>query len=180
MRQFAINVATLLVLCVALAGCLVDGTLDKDGGGTLTVKLRLMSVDQLADVKQQLQSPQVELLKAILDDDKWATFDLKFADATKLPTARFFRRATVTQSDDEGGTRTLKIRYVNAGGAVLTQEMANYFGNQVTYVIRLPGQVVQSNATQTEGKTVKWTYAAKELGAKPEYTLSVTYKRPAT
>ena len=179
MRHFAINLATGLVVCFTLAGCLVDGTLDKDGGGTLTVKLRLMSVDQLADAKKQVQSPQVELVSSTLDEQKWATFNLKFADVTKLSTTQFFNRATFTLTDDEGGTRTLRIRYVNSNNAILTQEMADYFGNQVNYVIHLPGEVVKSNATKTAGRTVTWTYASTELGAKPEYTLSVTYKRPA-
>lgn len=179
MRRFAINIATLLFACFMFAGCLMDGTLDKDGGGTLTIKLRLMSVDQLADTKKQMQSPQVELVSATLDDDKWATFNLKFADVTKLSTTQFLNRATFTLADDEGGTKTLNIKYVNISRAPLTKEMADYFGNQVNFIIHLPGEVVKTNATQKDGNTAKWTYPAIELGQKPEYTLSVTYKRPA-
>lgn len=179
MRRVAVNIATLLVVCFTLAGCLIDGTLEKDGGGTLTVKLRLMSVDQLPDAKKQMQSPQVELLSATLDDEKWATFNLKFADVTKLSTTQFFNRATFTLTDDEGGTKTLGIKCVNTNRAPLIKEMADYFGNQVTYIIHLPGEVVKSNAMQTDGKTVKWNYTSTELGEKPAYTLSVTFKRPA-
>jgi hypothetical protein len=138
-----------------------------------------MSVDQMSDAKKQLQSPQVELVSATLDDDKWATFNVKFADVTKLSTTQFFNRATFTLADDEGGTKTLNVKFVNSNRAPLTKEMADYFGNQVTYIIHLPGAVVKTNASQKDGNTVKWNFTSVELGEKAEYTLSATYKRPA-
>jgi LppM domain len=179
MRRVAIYVVTALFVCFTLAGCLIDGTLDKDGGGTLTVKLRLMSIDQLPDAKKQMQSPQVELVSTTLDDDKWATFTLKFADVTKLSTTQFFDRTTFTLADDEGGTQTLNVKFVNTSRAPLTKEMADYFGNQVTFIIHLPGKVVKTNATQKDGNTATWSYLSSEVGEKAELTLSATYKRPA-
>lgn len=179
MRRSVTTTAALLFVCFTLAGCLMDGTLDKNGGGTVTIKLRLMSVDQLADAKKQMQSPQVELVSSTLDDDKWATFNLKFGDVTKLSTTQFFSRATFTLVPDEGGTTTLNIKYVNNNRAPLTKEMADYFGNQVSFTIHLPGEVVKTNATEKDRSSAKWIYTGTELGQKAELTLTVTYKRPA-
>ena len=179
MRRCVAQIIAGLLVCITFAGCLIDGTLDKDGGGTMVVKVRLMSVDQFADAKKQMQSPQVNLINANLDDDKWATFNLKFADVTKLSTIQFFKRATFTLSDDEGGTKTLSVKYVNPAPAPLDQGDGGLLRQQVTFTMHLPGDVVKSNATKTDGKTVKWNYPPNEFGTKPEVILSATFKRPA-
>jgi hypothetical protein len=171
--------AVLVLVLSAFAGCLLEGTLDRDGGGTLTVKYRLTKADQFANAKKRMQGPNVTLTNATLDAEKWATFDLKLADVTKLPTAPFFEHAKVSLSDDDGGTKTLSIKFVNPSHTELPKEMVDYFGNTVTVKIHLPGEVVKSNATKTEGQTVIWNYGLNEFGSKPEVDLTATFKRPS-
>jgi hypothetical protein len=181
MRRCAAHIAFVLLAALTLAGCLIDGTLDKDGGGTLSVKVRLMNLDQMADAKKQMQSASVSLVNATIDDDKWATFSLKFADVTKLSTTQFFDRAKVTLADGEGGTKILTVTYANPPSSPpLTKEMADYFGNNMSIIMHLPGEVVKSNATKTEGNTVTWTYVAQEFSKQPQVVMNATFKKPAS
>lgn len=176
-RRLGESAALLLVLS-AFAGCLLDGALDKDGGGTLSVRYRLTKAEQFANAKKRMQSANVTLTKAILDADKWATFDLKFTDVTKLPTVPLFEHTKVSLGDDEGGTKTLLIKYVNPSHTELPKELVDYFGGTVTIKIQVPAEVVKSNATKTEGRTAIWTYTMNEFGDQPEVNLTVTFKRP--
>src|SRR5262245_34806224 len=146
MRRCLSHIAVSLLVCCTLSGCLIGGTLDKDGGGTVSVRMRLMSVNQFADVKKQMQSSDVTLTNATLDDDKWATFNLKFADVTKLSTIKLFNRTKFALTNDDGGTKTLTVTHANTSPALLTKDMSDYFGDKLTLVMHLPGDVVKSNA----------------------------------
>src|SRR5262245_35083180 len=81
--------AAALLACV-MAGCLMDGALEPNGSGTLTIKLRMTNPAQLGPSKKQMQSNFVKLLSAEGDADKWATYRLQFDDVTKLSTIKFF------------------------------------------------------------------------------------------
>jgi hypothetical protein len=178
-RRHSKSVALVLVLS-ALAGCLLQGTLDKDGSATLMLKYRLTKEEQFADAKKRMQGPNSTLVNATFDAEKWATFELKLADVTKLNTVPFFERTKVSLSDDEAEkTKTLSIKYVNPNHSALSNEMVEYFGNTVTIKITLPGEIVKSNATKTEGQTAIWTWGLNEFGTKPEVDFSVSFKRPS-
>jgi hypothetical protein len=179
MRRYFARSAVLVLAFSTLAGCLLEGTLDKDGGGTLSVKYRLTNADQFANAKKRMQSPNATVTNATLDAEKWATFELKLTDVTKLPTVPFFDHTKVNLTNDEGGTKTLSIKYVNPSHTELPKEMVEYFGSTVTIKIHLPGDVVKSNATKTEGKTAVWTYTMNEFGDKPEVDLTATFKPPS-
>jgi hypothetical protein len=172
--------AVLVLVLSALAGCLLEGTLDKDGGGTLMVKYRMTKPEQFANAKKRMQSPNSTLVNATLDAEKWATFELKLADVTKLNTVPFFEKTNVSLTDDEAEkTKTLNIKFVNPNHSELPKEMVEYFGNTVTIKITLPGEIVKSNATKTEGQTAIWTWALNEFGDKPQVDFSATFKRPS-
>jgi hypothetical protein len=177
-RHLTASAACLLAMSM-LCGCLMEGTIDKNGGGTLKVRQRLASKEQFEQAKKRLQSADVTMTDSSVGDDKWATFEVKFADVSKLSTTNFFERTKFTLSDDEGGTKTLTIKYANPSHTKLPDEMVAYFGNSVTIVLHLPGEVVKSNAMKTDGKTVEWTYPFAGFGDMAELTLNVTYKRPS-
>lgn len=174
-RRFTKTAAALLAMA-ALSGCLLESTIDQNGGGTMKVKYRLAAAEQFDGAKRRIESPQVTLVSASIDADKWATFEIKFADVTKLSTTQFFEKAKFSLADDEGGTKTLTVKYVNPSHAKLPDPLITYFGNEVTITVTLPGEVVKSNATKTTGKTVQWTNTLEAFGDLAELTLSVTYK----
>lgn len=177
-RHLTASAACLLAMSM-LCGCLMEGTIDKSGGGTLKVRQRLASKEQFEQAKKRLQSADVTMTGSSVGDDKWATFDVKFADVSKLSTTNFFEHTKFTLSDDEGGAKTLTIKYVNPSHTKLPDEMVAYFGSTVTIVLHLPGAVVKSNAMKTDGNTVEWSYPLAGFGDMAELTLNVTYKRPS-
>ena len=179
MLRRLIKSAVLALVLSTFAGCLLEGTLEPDGSGTLMVKYRLTNADQFAAAKKRMQGPNSTLTKSGLDADKWATFDLKLTDVTKLPTIQFFDHTKATLTDDAAaGTKTLNIKFFNPSHTELPKEMIDYFGNTVTIKMHLPGDVVKSNATTTEGKTAVWTYTMNEFGDKAEVDLTATFKAP--
>src|SRR5262249_20993152 len=78
--------ALVLPLMIVISGCLVESTVDSKGGAVLKVQYRLTNENQLDAVKKQMQSPEVTLVDASVDKDKFATFNIKVADVTKLST----------------------------------------------------------------------------------------------
>jgi hypothetical protein len=160
-----------------LAGCLVDATLDAKGGGTLTLKYRLTTEAQLQSAKKRLMSPDVVLVSAEVDAAKWATFELKFDDITKLSTTEFFNKTTFSLTRDTDGT-TLTVKIANANPSVLPADMVEYFGNDVVITMHFPGTVVDSNATATDGTTATWKYRLKEFTNMRQIDLHARYQGP--
>ena len=167
----------LLLAMSVLAGCLFDTVIDEKGGGTMTVKYRLTSEAQFRAAKRRFQSPHVILVDADVDKEKWATFHIKFEDVTKLPSTEFFTKTTVTLIDDGAGDTTLTVKYSNADTVQLLDELIEYFGNTVTMSARLPGDIVKTNAAESSGNTAKWAFPLRDFSEKPEFVMSVTYKK---
>lgn len=179
MSKRLVKAFILLFATTLLGGCLYDATLDANGGGTMTVKYRLTSKAQFRSSKRRMESPQVRLTDSSIDDEKWATFVLAFDDVTKLPTAEFFSRATVSLIDDADGTTTLTVKFANEDPVKLLDELIEYFGNEVTVTVHLPGEIVKSNGSEQSGTTEKWSYTLREFTESPEISMSVTYKKSA-
>src|SRR5262249_53926015 len=78
MRRHLTASAACLLGMLTLCGCLMEGTIDKSGGGTLKVRQRLASKDQFEQAKKRLQSADVTVTDASISDDVWATFQVKF------------------------------------------------------------------------------------------------------
>ena len=171
-------IALLLALSL-LAGCLMDATIDDKGGGTMTIKYRLSSEAQFAGAKRRVQSAAVTLTNATVDAEKWATFNIKFDDVTKLSTIEYFDHTTFTLTPEADGSKTLTAKFTKANPSKLPEEMVAYFGRQAVITIHLPGEVVKSNATKTEGKVVSWTYPLADFTSAPEINVTVTYKATA-
>jgi hypothetical protein len=168
-----------LALSVALGGCLLDATIDAKGGGEMTVAYKVPKTGKLDDVKKQMEGPNSKVTSADLNDQGIATIKLKFDDVTKLSTAKFFKNATTTVTEDKAkGTKTIATRIVNKTPAKLPDKVLEFYGNQWELTVTLPGEVVESNATTKDGNKVTWKKTLQEYSSTPEITLTVTYKVP--
>jgi len=172
-----VRCAVLVAALCTLAGCLMDGTLDAHGGGTMTIKYRLTTAAQLDSAKRRLKSPAVELVSAQVDADKWATFQIKFDDVTKLTTTDFFSHVTFRLSA-ENDVHTLSAQYLNPSATGLPDEMVAYLGPEASIAIHFPGPVVDSNATTVDGNTATWKYKMKAFTSMQQIDVHASYKSP--
>ena len=178
MPRHAIRPVIILLAILGLSGCFIRGTIDAKGAGTMTVKYRLTTEAQLEPNKKRFDSQYVKVTSATVDKDKWATYELKFDDITKLPTTAFFHTTTFNLADGPDGTKVLTIKHVNKTPNKLPDEMVAYFGKEAQLSMTVPGPIVQSNATSTADKTATWTYPMNDFTNAPELNLSVTFKVP--
>jgi hypothetical protein len=174
MRCVARSVALSLVLCV-LASCRFETTIDSKGAGTMRVVTRVTAETQLEPTKKRMTSPSVQVTSATIDKDKWATFDLKFDDITKLPTASFFAGTTIKLSDGPEGTRVLEMKHTNANPSKLAPELITYFGNEVKIALTVPGSIVKSNATSVQGSTATWDYTLDSFDTMKSIESTITF-----
>jgi hypothetical protein len=179
MRRRILPAALFVYLMSTLAGCLLTGTLNDKGGGTLLVKIRLTSEAQLQQRKLRMQSAAVKVTNASIDKDNWATYELAFDDVTKLSTTEHFQHTKITLTDGPDGTKQLTIKSTNPTPHKLNDEAVAYFGNQMTIAITLPGDIVKSNATSTDKRTATWSYQLRDFVAAKESTLEVAFKAGA-
>lgn len=178
MLKRLLPLAFALPFALTVCGCLMDATIDEKGGGEMTVSYKLPKTGKLDDVKKQMESPNVKVTSAELNDQtSVATFKLAFDDVTKLSTAKFFKNATITTSEDKAkGTKTIVAKIVNKTPAKLPDKVLEFYGNKWEVTATLPGEVVDTNATAKDGKKVTWTRTLQEFSTAPEITLTVTYK----
>lgn len=172
----ASRLALLLVLGWT-SGCVVDGTLDAAGGGTLTMRYRLVSVANLEQMKSSLASPDVTVTQASMTPEKQATFAVRIRDARALSTAPAFATTQVALADDADGLRTLTVTMPRQPGT-LPAPYIRYLGGELRVTLTMPGDIVRSNATAVNGRAATWVRPIGELQQQPTTTLSVTF-RPA-
>jgi hypothetical protein len=166
-----------LLLLGGASGCVVDGTLDAAGGGTLTMRYRLVSIADLERTKERLVSPDVTVTQAAMAPDKQATFGVAFRDARALATAPAFAATQVTLGDEAGGVRTLTVTLPKQPGTLPPPYVA-YLGGKLRVTLTMPGDIVRSNATSVNGRTATWVRTLDELQQQPATTFSVSF-RPA-
>jgi hypothetical protein len=165
-----------LLALAPLAGCVVNGALDPNGGARLSLTLRLVSVAHFEQMKARLQSESVVLKGAWITPKKWATFQLECDDVQKLSTAPALAYASIALRDADGGTRTLAITLSNPVRA--PDALQNYLGREAKLSIDLPGEVVSSNATSSGGRTVSWRWSTDELLPRERTDMHATFKVP--
>lgn len=161
---------------IVVSGCFMDTVLDDKGAGTMKIKIRLTTEAQLEPNRKRFESEHVKVTKATVEKDKWATYELKFDDVTKLNTVQHFTNMTVTLADGEGGTKALAIKNVNKNPNKMPEEMVAYFGKEVRLTITVPGEIVATNASSKAEKTATWTYALNDFTNAPELNLTISYK----
>jgi hypothetical protein len=163
-------------MAIALAGCVVEGTLEPNGSARLRLTYRLVSVAHFERARASLQSADVTVTDASMTPEKRATFDLAVADVRKLSTAAAFARTAVTLADSPGGgERTLTITVEGNPTARLPPPYVTYLGGEFRLALTLPGDVVRSDATRVEGRTVTWVHPIVADGW-PARSFTVTYR----
>lgn len=165
-----------LLWLVVLPGCLVSGEIDAMGAGTVTIRSRLTSPNQLDATAKKMKSSSVRLVSAKADADKWATYELAFDDVSQLSTTEVFENTTFTLGGGDGSVKKLSVRFTNKNPARMSDELLEYFGREATFRIGLPGEVVDSNGTSVEGQTVVWTYPLKTLTDGSPLELYATFR----
>jgi len=181
MPKRLVPAAPLLAALLLLSGCLFETTVDAKGGGTTHIRYRVQPNAKLEALKVQMQSPDVTIEKADLDQQGWATFDLKFADVTKLSTIGFFKQTTFKHEDGpDKGTKTLSAVVHNVKPGKIADSLVEYYGREVTIEVTLPGEVVKTNATSHKGEKATWTIPLNDFLSAKEVPLSATYKVAGT
>lgn len=168
-------IVLLAVLC-ALPGCLMECTVDENGGALFKMRYRLTTEAQFDQHKKRFESADVKLVSATIDKDKWATYEVKTGDVTKLSTIAQLQSTTFTLTEGEPGVRVLTVKYINKNPNRLPEEMVAYFGNEVRLSLTVPGEIVASDGASTEGRTATWKYALSDFTNLSEATFRVAYK----
>lgn len=172
------TIALLMPLAVLASGCLMESTLDAKGAGTIKATYKLSKDQNLDQAKKQFTSSTMTVTKADLAKDNTVTIEAKYTDITKLNTAPIFKNvALAVTSDDKAGTKTITAKQVNRSPAKIPPAILDYFGNDFTFSVTLPGEVVKSNGSSS-GNTVKWAMTLTKVLGEKEVPFEVTYKAP--
>ena len=163
----------------AFAGCRIHSTVASDGSAKVEVKYRVGKNVTLEVEKKRFESDSVTVMSASVDEDSYASLELKVDDFTKLSTAKFFGDATITSTNGENGTKVLTAKIVRKKPQKLSAQALEYVGKEIEVAVTVPGEIVSSNATKTEDNTVSWSYDMNEFLGAEETSMTVTYKLPA-
>ena len=176
MRTRLMPVLIAAVLSLALAGCLVQTTIDAKGGGTLKAEMRGAKNTTLDAAKRGFQGPGVTITKATMDADKHAVIEIAYKDFRTLGQLGQFNNVKFTMTDDDKAkTRTATAVVKATKPMTVSDEQLAYFGKDVTISVTAPGEVTSTNGTQ-KGKTVTWTTPLNTILGGTETTYTVTYK----
>lgn len=179
MLRRVVPFATLLVAMLLTSGCLIETTLNANGAGTMKVSYRVGKDGTLETERKKMESEHVSVTNATIDEEKRVSFELKFEDTTKLSSAKFFDNVTFTLADDAEGARVLTARLVNKKPITLPEEQLDYFGETAKISVTLPGEIVKSNASATQGTTATWLVPMNDMLGEAEVPFTVTFKKPA-
>lgn len=172
--------AALLPLAMLAASCRFEGTVDATGGAAVKLHYRVAPNTTIEKATKDLESKDVQLVSKSLDKDGWLDATVKTADVAKLSTATYFRPWKIALVDGKDkGTKSLKATYQNkAPNVKIPQSGIDYYGDEITIVLNLPGEIVKSNAKDSKGTAATWTYKTVDFFKSKETTLEVTYKLP--
>lgn len=170
----------LIVFALLLSGCLIESTLNAQGGGTLHIVTRLSDDATLSWARAQVEGPDVKVTGISFDDEHLATYDLQFDDITKISSSKTFAGTTVTVKDGPDGTRTVSAVILHEVMADLPREAIKLYGPDFMLTATLPGPIVQSNATEVKDQTAIWKIPLAEYLAKPRWPFTVTFSRPGS
>lgn len=170
--------AAAVPLVAILGGCQFDGTIDAKGGAEVKLHYRVDPNAKLDKVSSDLESKDVKLISKSMDKDHYVDATIQTANVTKLPTTAFFKAAAITLVDGpDKGTKTLTVRYLNkTPTGKIPPNALEYYGEQIKVGLKLPGDVVKTNATESKGSSATWTIETTKFFAAKENIFEVTYK----
>jgi hypothetical protein len=180
MTRRLVPVALSVIAMLQLGGCVVEGTLAPDGGAVMTVSYRTLGGEGKLDTeRKRMESPNVTITSASIDEKGQVTFGLKVKNVTQLSASKFFERTKVTLTDGSDGTKALVAKVVNPKRVEFPPNVLEHFAKETKVSITLPGEITKSNATATKDQTATWNVPMQDMLGAPEVTLEVTFKAPA-
>jgi LppM domain len=176
MRSRFLPVLLVVALTVALAGCLVQSTIDEKGGGTMKVELRGEVNATVDKIKAAFQGPGVTITNATMDDEKNAVVEFTYTDFRTLGALKQFGNTVFTMTDDEKAKTRTASAVVKADRPVqLPADQLKHVGKDLTVSVTVPGEIVKTTGKH-KGKSATWTIPINTLLGGTATTFSVTYK----
>ncbi len=161
--RVACSLLAIAAISVTQSGCLeVKADLDRNGGGTLVLKVS--NLDRYGDrkLRQQIPSPSVTLVHAEHAGDT-GKYEVKFSDIRKLRTSALFRHLRVQHSGLNGSKRTISLSIPRRPPNTAETNLPNDDYVVIDLEMTLPGRILETNGTQTAATTSKWEIRAREL-----------------
>jgi hypothetical protein len=103
------------------------------------------------------------------DSTKHVFVELSFKDINKLPDAKGFKSVETSWKEGTDGME-LKYTLLKDTSAAKNMGASEY---TVTYTFEMPSEIVSTNATKKDGKTLTWEYSVADLGKDIEMTANV-------
>ena len=171
----AVAALPLAVVLACASGCLTaDGTLERDGTGTLTIGYKAPAGATEASLRELLTAPGVSVESLTLGTDRMVSAKLKVTDLAGIAKTRLLKAATVAKSS-QGEDEILTITYTNPPGPSVVDKSLPGPSIKVT----LPGPVAEANEKAVvNGSTVTWSFSLTTWVERPKWELTARY-RPA-
>jgi hypothetical protein len=162
-----------LVLALAATGCLTaEGTLARDGTGTLTLGYRASPGATEATQRALLEAPGITVESLTVSPDRMVSAKLAVKDLAAISKTKLLKDATV-KTVAKGDESVLTIAFVNPPARAL--EDKNLPGPKVK--VTLPGPVVEANEKAVvDGSTVTWSFSLTDWIARPKWELTARYR----
>jgi hypothetical protein len=168
----ALSALALAVLATCLGGCLTaDGTLEKDGTGTLALSFQAPERFNEEGVRGLLTAPGVTVASLAVAADRAVSAKLKVADVAAISKMPLLKNVTVTDVA-EGDARVLTIKTTNPDK---TEQDKTKPGPKIR--LTLPGKVLEASAPgKTDGNKVEWSFTLAEWLEQKTQTLRARYQ----
>jgi LppM domain len=179
----------LLIAAFLISGCVnydQNTTLNMDGSGSMKIhywsKMSNFSMgtslgkfdfdekkakDNYSSSNTDVKSVRME--DKLDDSTKHVYVELTFKDINKLPDAKGFSGVKPSWKEEKDG---MELKYVLLKDSSAAKNMGSS-DYTVTYTFEMPGEIVSTNATKKDGKTLTWDYKVSDLGKDIELTAVV-------
>lgn len=111
----------------------------------------------------------------LVDSTKHVNFILNFENIRKLSEAKGFKDVVVTWNEVNEG-KDFKLKYIQLKDTSASNNMgaSDY---TITYTFDMPGDVINTNATEENGNTLTWKYKVSDLKDDLEMNALVRIKK---
>jgi hypothetical protein len=168
----ALSALALAVLATCIGGCLTaDGTLQRDGTGTLALSFQAPEGANEAAMRALVTAPGVTVESFTQAADRTVSAKLKVADVAAISKIPLLKNVTVTDAA-EGDARVLTIKTANPDK---TEKDKTLPGPKIR--LTLPGKVLEASAPgKTDGNKVEWSFTLAEWLEQKTQTLRARYQ----
>ena len=179
----------LVITAFLISGCVnydQKTTLNEDGSGSMSIhywsKMSNFSMGTTLGkfdfdekkAKSNYSSSNTDVKSVKMEDNlddstKHVYVELTFKDINKLPEAKGFSSVKPSWKETDDG---MELKYVLLKDTSAAKNMGagDY---TVTYTFEMPSEIVSTNATKKDGKTLTWDYKVSDLGKDIEMTAVV-------